>query len=119
METRKKYLIKTGYTDDCIKDLEFLIITKKIRCDKIQCAEILFDCEKSVDETDEWKLYPLKFFGNKTEVWLGDVSVGYRGAGPLGVIKALEIVGFNVSDDEKDAILGQAKEKCNRLVFRK
>lgn len=119
METRKKHLIKTGYTEEAIKELEFLIITKKIRCDKIQSAEVLFDSAKSVDETDEWKLYPLKLFGAKTEVWLADVAVGYRGVGPLGVIKVLEMVGFNVSDDEKLAILGQSKEKYSRLVLRK
>lgn len=110
METRKKILIQTGYTDKTIEELAFLIQLGKIKIDKLEEAELEYDNNLNRNSSsDERTVYPLRFFGKKLEVWVADVAAGFKGTGPLGAIEILKMFGFDVTDDQRKAILGGSK----------
>ena len=109
METRKKILIQTGYTDKTIEELASLIQLGKIKIDKFEEAELEYDCLNHNPSADERTTYPLRFFGKKFEVWVADVAAGFKGTGPLGAIEILKMFGFDVTDDRCKAILGGSK----------
>lgn len=108
METRKKLLIRSGYTDKTIEELALLIQLGKIKIDKLTEAELEYNCLDLTPTVNERKIYPLRFFGKKMEVWVADVAGGYKGLGPLGAIEALEMFGFTITDIQRNTILGDS-----------
>ena len=106
------------YVDECITDnalagLKRCIEKGQIDPSKFDKAHIYYDCLKGLDLNPEYITghYPLMFIDSKNGryVHVSGVTAGYGGTGPHGTLKCLEIMGFELSEEEKKSVLTKKK----------
>ena len=102
--------IDENYTDGAVLELKRAINNRVINPDQIHQADIVYDCLKGIDfDTKSPSHYPLKFTGPGLTVYVTAVTAGYGGKGPLGTLKCLELMGFSLTEDEKNSILSKPR----------
>lgn len=115
-------MICTSYTDATVAELEKHLKYGLVRVEDYTSATLNYDCSEgcpvaTADSAIELpESYPLKFKGADSEVWCSAVSAGYRGQGPHGSLHCLEMMGFALSEEEKERLFTDKKAK---LTFKK
>jgi len=109
-----------GSTDAALKCLTKLINDNLVIPDEFNEAVITYDCAKGIgcDELDS-SSYPLRFYSRdkKNELWLSAVSAGYYGTGPHGTLRALALMGFEITKKEEEEIF--TNKKINLRIEKK
>jgi len=115
-------MICNDNTEGTINELEKHLKYGLILPEEYSSATLNYDCDKGCPmNTDDGAIdlpesYPLKIKGITSEVWCSAVSAGYSGVGPLGALSCLKMMGFNLSEDEKEHLF---TDKKARLIFTK
>ncbi len=110
------FIIRNGSTSDSIKDLQMIFENGTVKKEDVYQAHIEYDTRRLPDyDTPDY--YPLKMSGDKVMIWVSCVSSGYRGEGPNGMIEALKIAGFNVTERTEELI--QSIKKTDHYLFKK
>lgn len=94
-------------TDSSIEGLLKLIKDNLLNPEEFCEAVIKYQVGQLPDgDPDNPSNYPLKFYNRlgTTEIWVSSVSAGYRGTGPHGTVEALRIMGFELTEEEKEEI---------------
>ena len=94
-------------TENAINALKKLIDDKLISPEDFPEAVIKYRVGFLPDaEPDNPHYFPLKFYDKRgtQEIWVSSVNAGYRGTGPHGTLEALKLMGFELTNNEKEEI---------------
>lgn len=125
LTSRVTYLRIFNYTtEDTLAELEKHIRYGLVNPDDFIQAIIYYNANKGLPSDAPEKLlnnteyYPLRFISRdgSEELWLSCVTAGYHGEGPHGTVKAMELMGFKLTDAQKDVIFTR---KIVNLIYTK
>lgn len=95
-------------TDASLNELKARINSGLFRPQDFDFVKIDYNCFEGLPyaSPNNPDYYPVKFISNSEniEVWLSAVSAGYRGEGPHGTVEALRIMGFELTEYDKEQI---------------
>ena len=102
----KRVYIDEYRTELAIKGLKKLIQDGVIYVNSIFLAKIDYNCLYGIPANkDSEAHYPLRVFSNGSAVLISGVSAGYGGEGPHGTLECLKLLGFRLSEEEKQKVL--------------
>ena len=121
-DDKRIVIVCNDYTEGTLKELEKHLKYGLVRSEDYTSATLNYDCDKGCPiatcegAIDLPESYPLRFKGANSEVWCSAVTAGYRGEGPHGALRCLEMMGFILSEEEQEHLFSDKKA---RLVFEK
>ncbi len=97
-------------TDEAISTLRECIKSGIVQPEKYDSAYIVYDTNKGIGH-DPKKIdhYPLRFCSsfNCPTIYISGVTAGYPGEGPHGTLKCLEMMLFDLTEDQKHSVLSK------------
>ncbi len=97
--------VDVGTPDDAIRIVQKLLDDKLIKITDFYVAFLNYSV-KHLPNPDPFKVdhYPLRFIGKCVELYVSGIAAGYKGVGPAGTLKVLEMLGFIYTSSQEQTI---------------
>lgn len=110
-----------GRTATTIETIDSMLRNGQINPDDYYAVKINYNAYRGIGAEDTPEYYPVKFIGIGHELWLSDLTTGYRGEGPRGTQTVLMLMDFDrVADNEKmlmdQKIVNETFYKNNEVI---
>ena len=102
----KRIYIDEYRTDLAVKGLKKLICDGIVYTDSVYLAKIDYNCLYGIpSDENSGAHYPLQIFSRGSTILISGVSAGYGGEGPHGTLECLKLLGFKLSEEERQKVL--------------